>query len=168
MPDTKISALAALGAAPAAGDLLALVDISDTSMAGSGTDKKITWANLVSGMAGTGLSVASGVLSLATGAAAANLGYTPVNRAGDSGLGTMTMAEAANLAVGTTTGTKIGTATTQKLGFWNATPVVRPAAYTTTNVATDRSYDANVTSLDEIADVLGTLIADLKSIGLIG
>jgi hypothetical protein len=32
-----------------------------------------------------------------------------------------------NIATGTTTGTKIGTATTQKLGFWNTTPVVQPA-----------------------------------------
>ena len=38
-----------------------------------------------------------------------------------------TLAEAYNIAVGTTTGTKIGTATTQKLGFWNATPIVQPA-----------------------------------------
>jgi hypothetical protein len=34
--------------------------------------------------------------------------------------------EANNIAVGTTTGTKIGTATTQKLGFWDKTPVVQP------------------------------------------
>ncbi|PJA00238.1 hypothetical protein COX76_02255 [Candidatus Kaiserbacteria bacterium CG_4_10_14_0_2_um_filter_50_16] len=32
-----------------------------------------------------------------------------------------------NLVLDTTTGTKIGTATTQKLGFWNATPIVQPA-----------------------------------------
>lgn len=82
--------------------------------------------------------------------------------------GDLSMTDAKNVVVGTTTGTKIGTATTQKLGFWNATPVVRPAAYTTTNVTTDRDYDANATTLDEVADVLGTLIADLKSIGLIG
>lgn len=30
-----------------------------------------------------------------------------------------------NIVLGTSTGTKIGTATTQKLGFWNATPVVQ-------------------------------------------
>lgn len=42
------------------------------------------------------------------------------------------------------------------------------AAYTPTNVTTDRSYDADSTTLDEIADVLGTLIADLQTIGLIG
>ena len=34
---------------------------------------------------------------------------------------------ATNLSTDTTTGTKIGTATTQKLGFFNATPIVQPA-----------------------------------------
>jgi hypothetical protein len=37
------------------------------------------------------------------------------------------MAEGANITLGTSTGTKIGTATTQKLGFWNATPIVQPS-----------------------------------------
>ena len=40
-------------------------------------------------------------------------------------------------------------------------------AYTVTNVSTDRTYDANATTVDELADVLGTLIADLKSIQVI-
>jgi hypothetical protein len=35
------------------------------------------------------------------------------------------LADAKNLKLNTTTGTKIGTATSQKLGFWNATPVVQ-------------------------------------------
>lgn len=73
-----------------------------------------------------------------------------------------------NLVVGTTTGTQIGTAATQKIGFFGTAPVVQPAAYTPTNVTTDRSYDADATTLDEVADVLGTLIADLQSLGLIG
>jgi len=80
----------------------------------------------------------------------------------------LTMADATDIILNTTTGTKIGTSTSQKLGFYNATPVVRPSAYTPTNVTTDRSYDANATSIDEVADVLGTLIADLQSLGLIG
>lgn len=80
----------------------------------------------------------------------------------------VTFVDAYNVIVGSTTGTKIGTATTQKIGFWNATPVIRPSAYTPTNVTTDRSYDANSTTIDEVADVLGTLIADLQSVGLIG
>lgn len=45
---------------------------------------------------------------------------------------------------------------------------VSPAAYTPTNVTTDRAYDANATTLDEVADVLGTLIADLKAAKVIG
>ncbi|MCA6445477.1 MAG: hypothetical protein IM600_18765 [Bacteroidetes bacterium] len=36
-----------------------------------------------------------------------------------------------NITFGTTTGTRIGTATNQLFGFWNATPVSRPAAVTT-------------------------------------
>jgi hypothetical protein len=40
-------------------------------------------------------------------------------------------------------------------------------AYTPTNVSTDRSYDANATTTDELADVLGTLIADLQAAGVL-
>jgi hypothetical protein len=54
------------------------------------------------------------------------------------------------------------------VGFYGVVPVVRSAAYTPTNVTTDRSYDANLTSLDEIADVLGTLLQDLTLTGIIG
>jgi len=39
--------------------------------------------------------------------------------------------------------------------------------YTPINVTTNRAYDANITTLDEIADVLRTLIADLQTVGLI-
>lgn len=45
---------------------------------------------------------------------------------------TTTFADAHNLAFNATTGTKFGTATTQKIGIWNATPIVRPSAYTQT------------------------------------
>lgn len=38
-----------------------------------------------------------------------------------------TLEDGANVALGTTTGTKIGTAATQKLGFYGATPVVQPS-----------------------------------------
>ena len=40
--------------------------------------------------------------------------------------GTVTMSDGSNIVVGSTNGTKIGTATTQKIGFYNATPIVRP------------------------------------------
>jgi len=40
----------------------------------------------------------------------------------------LTFADAMNVVVNATTGTKVGTATSQKLGFWNATPIIQPAA----------------------------------------
>lgn len=46
----------------------------------------------------------------------------------------VTVSDSANFVLGTTTGSKIGTATTQKLAFFNSTPVVQPA--TTGAVAT--------------------------------
>jgi len=40
--------------------------------------------------------------------------------------GDTTWADAVNMVFNTTTGTKIGTATAQKIGFWNAAPIVQP------------------------------------------
>lgn len=39
--------------------------------------------------------------------------------------------------------------------------------YSVSNVTTDRAYDANSTTIDEIADVLGTLLADLRAKGIV-
>ena len=39
------------------------------------------------------------------------------------------------------------------------------SGYTLTNVTTDRTLDANSTTLAEVADVLGTLIQDLINAG---
>jgi len=47
--------------------------------------------------------------------------------------------DANNIVLNTTTGTKFGTGATQKIGFWNATPVVQPTgagADLTNNVTT--------------------------------
>lgn len=40
--------------------------------------------------------------------------------------------DGANVAVGATAGTKLGTASTQKLAFWGATPIARPGPFTQT------------------------------------
>lgn len=41
------------------------------------------------------------------------------------------------------------------------------AEYVTSNVSLDRTYDADAATLAEVADVLGSLIADLKDVGII-
>lgn len=107
MADTKISALDALaGTSVAATDEIVIVDKSDTAMAASGTNKRV---------------VASGLLDAA--ATAGTLGVT------------LTLADAVDIVVNATTGTKIGTATSQKLGFFNATPVVQQVDTTDLGVA---------------------------------
>lgn len=53
----------------------------------------------------------------------------------------------------------------------NNRPLLRDVAratYTPTNVTTDRSFDANSTTVEELADVLGTLIADMQADGYLG
>lgn len=56
---------------------------------------------------------------------------------------------------------------TGNIGFFGISPVAQSPAYTPTNVTTDRSYDANITTVNELADVLGTLISDLQTYGLL-
>jgi hypothetical protein len=63
--------------------------------------------------------------------------------------------EANNITVGTTTGTKIGTATTQKLGFFDKTPVVQPLAVADATDATNAITQFN------------TLLARMRDLGLI-
>ena len=66
------------------------------------------------------------------GASPLNLNGGALTTTGDSALGQITIDDGKNIVLNTTTGTKIGTATTQKLGFYNATPIVQPSAYTQT------------------------------------
>lgn len=53
---------------------------------------------------------------------------TDIKAVGGSVLVNTTISDGVDLTVGTSTGTRIGTAATQKLGLWNATPVIQPAA----------------------------------------
>ena len=39
--------------------------------------------------------------------------------------------------------------------------------FTVTNLTTDRTYNANSTTVAELADILGTLIRDLKELGFL-
>ena len=69
---------------------------------------------------GLGINAASGFSGL--------LADMQLNGTSEWAFGTtaLTVGDANDIAVGTTTGTKIGTATSQKLAFWDKTPVVQP------------------------------------------
>lgn len=58
----------------------------------------------------------------------------------------MVMDDGADIAVNTTTGTKIGTAAAQKLGFWNATPIVQPSGASQAAVNTTVGSAVNTTA----------------------
>ena len=75
MPDTKITALTAISTVDPAVDVLPIVDVSDTTMAASGTTKKIT-SNQILGAGGTATlasATITGALTVGTGANAAVL-----------------------------------------------------------------------------------------------
>jgi hypothetical protein len=56
---------------------------------------------------------------------------------------------------------------TTGLAFFNLAPVAQPAAYTITNPATRRSFDTTTVTLSELAEVVGTVIADMQAYGLL-
>lgn len=86
-----------------------------------------------------------------------------------SGLGTVTMADAANFAFNVTTGTKLGTTATQKLSFYGAVPVVQPvvlASITTTQPTATVFGFTTTAQFNALIAAVNTLIANQKSLGL--
>jgi hypothetical protein len=102
---------------------------------GTATNQKLGFFNATP-IVQVGATIDLGVVLSNLGLRAAGTAYTittsgAVSFTGTIGLGnTITIANAKNIVLSTTTGTKIGTGTTQKLGFYNATPVVQQTATT--------------------------------------
>jgi hypothetical protein len=65
--------------------------------------------------------------------------------------GSLTLSDATNLVFNTTTGNKIGTSNAQKIGVWNATPIVQPAAYTQTFATAARTMNAYTSDAESSA-----------------
>ncbi len=69
-----------------------------------------------------------------------------------------------NIQLGRTTGTKIGTATDQKLGLWGATPVVQQAKIADPTGGGDAGVDSSArTAIVAIIDVLEAIGATSKT-----
>lgn len=189
MADTKISLLTALTQAgmDPSNDLVPIVDSVGVVtksirpkllVGGASNDMAQTWDN-----AGTTFTAIKMAVTDTNSQAASLLidllvGGASKFKVGKSG--TVTLADAANVVVDSTTGTKIGTATTQKLGFWNATPVVQQAHivdaatnlktdYTTLDLDTEAEIIAALnttnTRINAIATTLNTVLARLETFG---
>jgi len=77
----------------------------------------------------------------------------------------VTIADTRNIILSTTTGTRIGTATNQRLALWNATPNVQP-----TNAITAAAFVANTSGIvNDTATfggyTIGQIVAALQRIG---
>lgn len=81
--------------------------------------------------------------------------------------GGMIIADAKDIALNTTTGTKIGTGTTQKIGFWNATPIVQPttAVAAATFVANAGTAVNDASTFDGYT--VGQVVKALRNTGLL-
>lgn len=113
----------------------------------------------------------SGVLTIgATNTTGLELAATGVTTTAKGGL---TISDAQDIVLNTTTGTKIGTATTQKLAFYNSTPIIQQSstgetvgftAGAGTGVNDDSTFTGNVGAT---AYRLSDIVKHLKNLGLI-
>lgn len=99
--------------------------------------------------------------------------FTIANSTGVTTFAANVTLSAKNIITDTTTGTKIGTATSQKLGFFNATPVVQQATTGTTTgftagagtaVLSDSTFTGGTGSA---AYTIGDVVKALKNLGLL-
>jgi hypothetical protein len=127
MADTKITALAAITTVDPAADVLPIVDISDTSMAASGTTKKIT-SNQILGAGGTA-TLASATIS---GDLTVDTSTLKVDSANNR-VGVQVTSPTAPLEVGETSGTalrlrRLTSGNTIDVNFYNTNTTVGDVA----------------------------------------
>ncbi len=79
----------------------------------------------------------------------------------------LTLGDAVNLVFGTTTGTKIGSSTSQKIGFWNTVPIIQPTtAVAAATFLTNTSLIANDSATFD-GYTIGQIVKALRNIGLL-
>lgn len=127
----------------ATGDKLAFLGATPIARPANTVDIVVLLSNL-------GLRVAGGNPPLNLGTGAITCGAFNVG-------GLTTVTDGQNIAVGTTTGTKVGTAAAQKLGKWGAAPIVQPAsanqaalAALTTVALTNSTTGTATTTLNDV------------------
>jgi hypothetical protein len=82
--------------------------------------------------------------------------------------GNFNVTDARNFIIGTTTGTKIGTATTQKLSFWNATPIVQPTTAVAASTFATVAGGTNIDTTDTFDGyTIGQVVKALRNTGLL-
>jgi hypothetical protein len=81
--------------------------------------------------------------------------------------GNLRLADAASIVIGTTTGTKIGTATTQKLAFYGDTPIVQPTTAVASATAVHGTGQAVKDDSTFGGYTIGQIVTALQTLGLL-
>jgi hypothetical protein len=55
-----------------------------------------------------------------------------------------------------------------KVGFFGASPSTQSLGWSVTNYLVSKSFDANAVTLEQLADVVGSILTELKAKGLLG
>jgi len=150
-----------VGTTDASGDYSCVVGVNAGSGRTPATMQATSTGSMVVGIAEDGQtmqatatpSLAIGINAQATAAGAICIGDTLTNAVADS------------IAMGVTN--KMIELHASEIGFFGVSPATQRTGYTTfSNLSTDRTCDADSTTVEELADILGTLIEDLKTLGL--
>jgi len=126
MPDTKITALTALTAADPANDMMPIVDVSDTSMAASGTTKRISINNILACSPSATLASAtiSGDLTVDTSTLKVDSANNRVGIGTASPMAELHVIGGANFSDGTTTLRAVSSGNVAFLGTMTTDPLV--------------------------------------------
>lgn len=157
MARKRIPQLDALtGAASANDDNLVIFDTS------TNTTKRILRSQLAIGLVGDLPYTPSGTISATTiPTAIAEVDTEKAPKASPSFTGTVTLGDAVNIALNTATGSKFGTSASQKLGFFNAAPVVQPTAVADLTTTATSGVLPTPNGAVTIADAAAPTVAEL-------
>lgn len=145
---------------------MSIANLVNTAGAESGD---LTFGTISSGTQAEKLRIfAAGNILIQSGGTFTNAGYKLDVNGTIRSQGDFTISDSKNIILDVTTGTKLATATSQKLGFWNATPIIQPT--TGISSATIASPGAgNIIKTDDTFDgyTLAQVVKALRNTGLL-
>jgi hypothetical protein len=120
------------------------------------------------GASGYGYLTASAVSATACALTATGSGSNIDINLTPKGTGAIVISEAGNFSFGTTTGTKIGATTSQKLSFWNATPIVQPTTAVASATVASPGAGSNIKTDDTFDGyTIAQVVKALRNAGLL-
>lgn len=125
------------------------ITANDTT-SGVGSNNTAGGSLILNAGLGTGTGSSSVLIKTGQTVGTATTGQTITTRLTIDNAGLWTLWDGTTINLGTTTGTKIGTATTQKLAFYNSTPVVQRSGAAQNTLATNASLGQAVALINEL------------------